>query len=382
MYYSGGVFMRVQEFFNSSKHQLCGKPAVRSLLILILITALIFPIVSCKKEKKAEPERLVNVKVWTAELRKVQPFLEVTGTLKADEEVLVSSEVDGLIRKIYVEEGTPVHPGKLLAEINETDYQLDMKRSDAALKQAQASLANARAEYKRKETLFQEELITRQQFDDISTRVALAEAELDRAKATLSISRERLVRTKIYSPLVGAVKEKRVSVGDYVRNGMPLLQLIKIDPLKLNFTVSEKDVAGVKIGQEVMFTVDAFPGRQFKGRVNLLYPNVEERTRTMQAQALVPNSGHLLKPGSFARIQVLTQAARDAVMVPVTALMYDGPVIRIFVVNGNKAKERIIKTGNKFGEYMEVREGLQEKEQVVVVGQNNLSEGVKVNVAR
>ncbi|MRR16848.1 MAG: efflux RND transporter periplasmic adaptor subunit [Deltaproteobacteria bacterium] len=354
----------------------------RTVLAVVLIGLLIVSLLSCKKEKKAEPERLVNVRTWTAEIKRVQPYLETTGTLKADEEVVVSSEVDGIIKKLFVEEGSPVGVGSLLIQINETDYMLDWKRSDAQLRQAQASLANAQAEYKRKSALYQDELITKQQFDDISTRVTLAEAELERAKATLAISRERLARTKIYSPLPGAVKEKKVSVGDYVRNGMPLLQLIRINPLKLNFTVSEKDVAGLKIGQEVAFTVDAFPGKQFQGKVSLLYPHVEERTRTLQAEAIVPNADHVLKPGYFARVQIFTQAARDVVVAPITALMYDGSTIRVFVVNSNKAKERVIKTGNKYGEYVEVTEGLKEKEEIVVVGQNNLSEGVKVHVAR
>ena len=351
-------------------------------VMVLLILTLCLNLVSCGEKKKVEKERLVNVRVWPAEVKKIQPYLETTGTLKADEEVLVSSEVDGLIKKIHVEEGTPVRPGMLLAEINEVDYLLDLKRSDAALVQAEASLSNARAEYKRKEALYQEELITKQQFDDISTRVTLAQADLERAKSTLAISREKLIRTKIYSPLFGAVKEKRISTGDYVRNGTPLFQVIRIDPLKLLFTISEKDVAGLKIGQDVMFTVDAFPGKQFKGKVNLLFPNLEEKTRTLQAQAMVPNTDRLLKPGYFARVHIYTQAPRESVMVPITALMYDGPITRIFIVNGNKAMERIIKTGNKFGEYMEIIEGLKEKEQVVVAGQNNLSEGVKVNVAR
>lgn len=335
-----------------------------------------------KKEKKAEPERLVNVRVLPSEIRKVQPYLETNGTLKADEEVVISTEVDGIVKKIHVEQGKLVNVGTLLAEINETDYMLDWKRSDAALKQTEASLANARAEFKRKQALYEEELITKQQFDDISTRVSLAEAELERAKATLAISKERLTRTKIYSPLSGAVKEKRVSVGDFVRNGTPILQLIKVDLLKLNFTISEKDVAGLKIGQEVTFSVDAFPGKPFKGKVSLLYPNVEERTRTLQAEAMVPNANRMLKPGYFARVQIFTQATRDAVVIPITALLYDNAIVRIFVVNDNKAQERIIKTGNKYGEFVEVVDGLKEKEQVVVVGQNNLSEGVKVNVAR
>ena len=131
-----------------------------------------------------------------------------------------------------------------------------------------------------------------------------------------------------------------------------------------------------------MFTVDAFPDKTFKGKVNLLYPNVEERTRTLQAEAIVPNTDRMLKPGYFARVQIFTQAAREAVVVPITALMYDGSTIRVFVVNGNKAQGRVVKTGNKYGEYMEILDGVMIKEQVVVVGQNNLSEGVKVNVAR
>jgi len=364
--------MSVQKSVGSVR-KVPGRALAATLAVIALAVLVIFSLSACKKEKKAEPERLVNVRVWTSEIKNVQPYLETTGTLKADEEVIVSSEVDGIIKRILVEEGTHVAAGTLLAEINE---------SDAALKQAQASLTNARAEYKRKEALFQEELITRQQFDDISTRVTLAEAELERAKATLAISLERLTRTKRNSPLVAAVKGKNVSVGDYVRNGMPLFQLIRVNPLKLNFTISEKDVAGLKIGQEVAFTVDAFPGKQFKGKVSLLHPNVEERTRTLQAEAIVPNADLILKPGYFARVQIFTQASRDVVVAPLTSLMYDGPVVRLYVVSGNKAQGRIIKTGNKYGEYVEVREGLREKEQVVVVGQNNLSEGVKVNVAR
>jgi membrane fusion protein (multidrug efflux system) len=335
-----------------------------------------------KKEKKAEPERLVNVRVWTAEKKKVQPYLETTGTLKADEEVMVSTEVDGIVRNISVEQGMPVHQGMLLAEINPTDYALDFKRSDAALKQTEASLANAQAEYKRKKALYEEELITRQQFDDISTRVTLAESELVRAKATLAISKERLARTRIYSPLGGFVKDKKVSVGDFVRNGMPLLQIIKINPLKLSFTIPEKDIAHLRIGQEVIFTVDAYSGKEFKGKVHLLYPNVEERTRTLQAEAIVPNADATLKAGSFARVSIFTQVSHDVVVAPVTALLYDSGIIKIFIAEGNIARERLVKTGGKYGEYMEIVEGLKEKEQVVVVGQNNLSEGVKLNVAR
>ncbi len=353
------------------------------LLLLFLIMMLIFiPLVSCKKAKKVEKETLINVRVQAAAKKQIRPYIETTGTLKADEEVIVSSEVDGIVKSIKVDEGSAVGRGTLLAEINQVDYVLDEKRADAALKQAQANLANVKAEYQRKEALFKEELLTKQQFDDISTRVTLAEADLSRAKAFLDTSRERLSRTKIYSPLNGMVKEKRVSVGDFVRTGSPLFQLIKVDLLKLNFTISEKDIGSLKTGQDVVFTVDSFPDKKFKGKVKLLYPNVEERTRTLQVEAVVPNANRLLKPGLFARVTIYTGALNDAVVAPLTALMYDNSTITIFVVEGNLAHARTVKTGGKYGEDVEITEGLKEKEQVVVVGQNNLSEGVKVNVAR
>ena len=352
-------------------------------IFLISLTAIIaFSLMSCKKEKIVEKEVLTNVRVSTSVKKNIRPYIETTGTLTADEEVTVSSEVDGIVRSVRVEEESAVGKGTLLAEVNDIDYVLDEKRAQAALKQAQANLTNVKAEFQRKEALFKEELITQQQFDDISTRVALAEADLAKAKATLDTARERLARTKIYSPLRAMVKEKRVSVGDYVRTSMPLFQLIKVDRLKLNFTVGEKELADLKTSQEVDFTVDSFPGRKFKGTVHLLYPHLEERTRTLQAEAVVVNAENLLKPGLFARATIYTGALREVVVAPLTSLLYDDATVSLFVVEGNTARSRTVKTGRKYGEDIEIIEGLNEKEQVVVVGQNNLSDGVKVHVAR
>lgn len=354
----------------------------RLLLVILMMMLIGMPLVSCKKEKKVEKEVLVNVRVVAAQMKKVRPYIEATGTLRADEEVTISSEVDGIIKSVKVEEGSAVSKGTLLIEINQTDYLLDKQRAEAALKQAEASLANVKSEFQRKDALYKEELITKQQYDDISTRVILAEADLAKAKSMLEMSEERLARTKIYSPLNGMVKEKRVSAGDFARASVPLMQLIKVDPLKLNFTISEKDIAVLKTGQDVDFTADAFEGKTFKGKVNLLYPNVEERTRTLQAEALVPNANRLLKPGSYVKATIYTGTLHESVVAPLIALMYDNATISLFVVEGNVAHQKTVKTGNKYGEDVEILEGLKENEQIVVVGQNNLSEGVKVNVAR
>ncbi len=359
----------------------------RSLLIatccLLSIVCCLLSLWGCKKkEAKLTTEKAINVQVQPAEKKSLRPFIETIGTLNPYEEVIVSAEVDGMLKIIRVDEGTVVSRGTVLATIDDTDYSLEVKKAEAALRQAEAGLSNTKLEYQRKETLYKEALVTKQQFDDVSTRLALSEAELDRAKATLSLAREKLTKTKIYSPLSGVVKEKKVSAGDYVKNGTSLFTIIQINPLKLNFTVTEKDVSKLKIGQDVLFKVDAMPEKEFKGKVSIIYPALDERTRTLQVEAEVLNPKGLLKPGLFAKVTLYTGIAKDTIVVPATALLYEAENIKVFVVEGDRAREKKVKLGSKYGELMEIVEGLKEGEKVVVVGQQNLFEGAKVNVAR
>lgn len=335
-----------------------------------------------KNEAKVPEERVMNVKVWAVEQKSLRPFVETIGTLKPYEEVIVSSEVDGIVKNLRVNEGSPVSRGTVLVELNETNYRHEMNRDDAVLRQAEASLANAKLEYERKAALYKEELVTKQQFDDISARLALAAGELDRARANLSLAKEKLTKTKIYSPLQGIVREKKVTTGDYVRNGSQLLWIVKSDPIKLSFTVPEKEVGKLKAGQDVMFKVDSFPDTEFKGLLSTIYPSLEEKTRTLQVEALVPNHDAKLKPGLFAKVTLYTGQSKDIVIVPITAVLYEDSRVKVFVAEGDRAKERPVKIGSKYGEYLEILEGLQKSEIVVVVGQNNLAEGVKINVAR
>ena len=349
----------------------------------ILLCAILFINIGCKKpEQKAVKEQAVNVSVRTAESRSLRPFVESVGTLKPYEEVIVSSELDGILRSIHVDEGSPVSRGQLIAEIKDTDYRLDAERAEAVLKQAEAGLANANQEYQRKEALYREELVTRQQFDDISARLALAQGDLERAKSGLAMAREKLSRTKVFAPMAGIVKGKNVTAGDYMRNGTNLVTVIRTDQLKLLFSVPEKDVESLMEGQDIIFTADSFSGREFKGKVKTLYPNLDEKTRSLPVEALVANQDGSLKPGFFTRVTLYTGPAKDTVVVPVTALLYDNSSIKLFAVEGDRAKEKAVKTGRKYGELMEITEGLKADEIVVIVGQNNLMEGVLVNVAR
>ncbi len=354
-----------------------------SMALGVILCVSAFAVCGCQKqERKVQKEQAVNVRVWTAENRQLRPFVESIGTLNPYEIVNVSSELDGILRTITVDEGSPVTPGQVIAEIKETDYRLAVEQATAIVKQAEAALANARQEHLRKEALYREELVTKQQFDDIVARLAVAQGDVERAKTGLDLAKEKLTKTKIHAPMAGSIKEKKVTAGDYIRNGTFLVSIIRTDLLKLSFSISEKDVGSLRAGQDVSFVVDAFPGREFRGRVKTIYPSLEEKTRSLQVDAAVPNADKILKPGLFARVTLYTGPTRDTVVVPITALLYDNSTTKLFVVEGDRAKERKVRIGRKYGELMEITEGLKAKETVVTVGQNNLMEGVLVNVAR
>ncbi|MBN1380076.1 MAG: efflux RND transporter periplasmic adaptor subunit [Deltaproteobacteria bacterium] len=312
----------------------------------------------------------------------LRPSVESVGTLKPYEEVIVSSELNSILKNVNVAEGSAVTRGMILAELEDTEYRLDVERVKAALRQALAALDNLKREYQRKEALFKEELVTKQQFDDLSARRVLAEGEVDRAKVALSLAEERMAKTKIYSPLNGNVKDKKVTTGDYVRNGTPIFSIVKSNPLKLNFSVTEKDVSRLQIGQDVIFKVDAFPDIKFKGKLSTIYPTVDERTRTLQVEAIIENPKRQLKPGFFARVVLYTGPPKEIIAIPITAILYDNEMTKAFTVENNVAKENNIEIGNQHDEWVEIIKGLTAGEQLVVVGQHNLAGGMKVNVAR
>lgn len=347
----------------------------------LFITFSLLLLTGCDNKEKKTPEKIFNVKVQPAEARQLRPFIEATGTLMPFEEVFVSAEVEGVLKRVKVDEGSIVKKGMLLAEIDDTNYFHEVKKDEALLKQVEATLENIKFEFRRKEALLKEELVTQQQFDDVSTRLSLADADIDRVRASLSLARHKLSKTKICSPISCLVKEKKVSAGDFVKNGTQLFVIIQTNPLKLHFSVPEKDVSRLKTGLETTLKVDAFPDRDFKGKVSIVYPNLDEKTRTLKIEALIPNPDGILKPGLFAKVILYVGGERDTVVVPVTSLLYEAEEVKVFVIKGDIAKERQVKIGSKYGEVIEIVEGLKTGDKIVVAGQQALSEGSKVLIA-
>jgi RND family efflux transporter MFP subunit len=354
------------------------RPYCRFFCFLLVGCSLVF-INGCKK-KEVKMEKTTNVSIQPAVKKQFRPFIEATGTLNPFEEVSIGAEIDGIMKLVKINEGTAVSRGMLLAAIDDIEYNQGVLSAQAALRQAEASLANTKIEFSRKDALYKEELVTKQQYDDVSTRLTLAESDVEKAGAGLSIAKQKLAKTKIYAPLSSRVKERLVSEGDFVKNGTRLFTLIQPSPLKLRFSVSERDVGKMKVGQDVSVKVDAFPDREFRGKVSIVFPSLEEKTRTLSIEALVPDKEGVLKPGLFARVILYTGGMKDTIVVPVTALVYEGDQIRAYVVEDDKAKERLVNLGNKYGEEMEITEGIKEGEKVVIAGQQALSDNARVSI--
>jgi len=322
------------------------------------------------------------VKTMTVQKQSLRPYIEAVGNLEPHDQVIVSSEVDGVLKEILVDEGTLVKSGSVLGRISDIDYRLAVQAADAALGQARANLENADTLYGRMKALFGKQAISKQEYDNAKTRLDVAGQDMERARASLDLARERLGKTTIRSPISGVVKQRMVNAGDFIKAGQPLAVVMVINPLKLVFSVPEKDISLLKVRQDVVFTVDPYPRKEFTGTLSIIYPSLDERSRMLRAEATVPNRSGELKPGIFSRVRLYTGAARDTIVVPVTSILYEGTRTRVFILEKGVARERVLELGGKYGEVMEVLGGLQAKEQLIVVGQNTLTDGVRVNVVQ
>jgi membrane fusion protein, multidrug efflux system len=211
--------------------------------------------------------------------------------------------------------------------------------------------------------------------------VKAAEAQVRQREAALDLGRKRVGDTTVPAPITGLVAKRHTSVGEFVKDNAPLFTLVAIDPLKYTGTIPERFAPEVRAGQEVQLQVEAYPGRTFPGQVTRIAPAVDVQTRTLALEARVPNGPGLLGPGFFARGGILTRREAQAAFVPAEAVAYFVGMTKVFVIAGDRAVERQVKTGSRDGARVEVLEGVKPGETVAVSGLAQLYDGAPVEVA-
>ena len=296
-------------------------------------------------------------------------LLKFVGTLFGNEEVTLSSQVDGAVTALHADLGDQVQADEVLLDIDDDSLRAQLREIDARL-------AKARADEARGRELLKGTIISPQEYESMQTAVAVAAAQRDSLTVNLHHKRVR-------SPLTGSVVKRLVSVGEYVRPGTPLFDVVADDPLKLRGDVPERFAEELAVGQPVQIKVDAYPTAVFDGRLLRISPAANAENRSITVEVAVPNPDRKLKAGFFASANIVTRADDAALVVPETAVITFAGVTKLFVVRDNVAYERHVRIGGRDeAGLVEVVDGLQPDEIVAVSGLAKLENGMAVSVRK
>ena len=298
------------------------------------------------------------------EKRVLPRILEVTGALAADESADIASERDGQVATVRVERGTFVGKGAILAT-------LDEREAKAQLDQARANLAWAKSEVERYAELRRKQVVAKAEDQRKGT-------DLDLASAALALAEKGFTDCTIRAPFSGVVTEKKISAGAYIRKGSPICGLVKIDPLRAELAIPEAAVQAIKVGQKARLNVQSFPGHAFDALVRYIGPSLRSEARTLVVEAMVPNPGHVLKPGLFVTARVELPKKEPTLLVPSAAVVTDSGVSHVYILGKDRVSERIVALGDRYGDAVEVRSGVAAGERVVVNPDRRLADGLEV----
>jgi membrane fusion protein (multidrug efflux system) len=317
--------------------------------------------------KLAEPKGALPVTVAPVSVRPSVRRVNFVGTLYGNEEVTLSSQIEGQIATLTADLGDEVDAGQLLAQIDDAQWR-------ARLREAEAMLAKAQADEARAQQLVGTNIISKQEYESMKTNAAVARAQRD----TMTVSIEH---ARVAAPLRAAVARRFVSVGEYVRPGSPVFSLVALDPLKLRGDVPERFAHELQVGQEVEVGVDAAPGIVFTGRLSRISPASNPQSRSVAVEALVDNGKRQLKPGFFANAAVITRTDDRALMVPQDAVVSFAGVTKVFVVRDGVAQEREVEAGTRSGDgLVEIISGVAAGDMVATSGLSKLENGASVSI--
>jgi membrane fusion protein (multidrug efflux system) len=310
----------------------------------------------------------VVVEVRPVEFAAVRREIDAVGSLRSNESVIVRPEIAGRITEILFKEGQTVRKGAPL-------FRLDAAIARAQVEQARASLALSRANFERVADLLRKGAATQRAYDEAVATLRADEAALALATATLE-------KTTLVAPFDGVLGLRKVSIGDYVTPGQDLVNIENIDSLKVDFRVPEIHALHLTAGQAIRVTLDAVPGESFQGQVYAIDPAIDPNGRAVILRAQIPNPDGRLRPGMFARVTLLLEERKDAIVVPETALVPIGEEQFVYRVVDEKAALTKVQLGQRRESRVEIVAGLPRDALIVVEGAMKLRDGTPVRRAK
>jgi RND family efflux transporter MFP subunit len=341
----------------------------------------------------------------------------VNGTLAAFDQTTVGMKVAGRLQSISVDLGTVVRKGQAIARLEQQDYQLRVQQAEAALAQARARLGlspdggddrvaaeqtgtvreakavldESKAKRDRAARLINQGIIPKAEMDtaDADYKVAASHYQdaveeirnrqgvLAQRRSEVNMARQQLADTVLYAPMNGVVQQKTASVGEYLAAGAPVVDIVQIDPLRLRVEVPERESHNIHQGQSVRVTVEG-DEEAYLGAVKRLSPTISQQNRVLAVEADVRNSGRL-RPGAFVKAEIITNQTATAATVPTSAVVTFAGIEKVITVEGGKAVEKVVMTGRRGADWVEIKSGVNVG-QAVIVNPGNLQSGQAVTV--
>lgn len=307
----------------------------------------------------------VPVEAATVERRDISSYIETHGTLEAENEVDLVGRVSAPIVELRAEEGMAVGKGQLLARLDESELR-------AQLEISRANLEEATQAWERSQSLREVALISPEELEQARTRYETAKAQFEGDQIQIGY-------TEVRAPFSGLIVARYVDFAEQVSPGTPMFRLSDFDPLLCPIQVPERDLGRLAVGQSAYLEVEAFPGERFGAEVLRIRPVVDAATGTVRVTLAVSGRGRL-RPGMFADVFVETDRRQGVLVMPKAALSVDSIGDTVFVVGDGVAGRREVELGFAEGDSVEVMSGLADGDQVVVVGQDGLSDGTPIQV--
>lgn len=318
--------------------------------------------------EKIQEEEGIPVHTSALVFRDLEEVLLVDGSVNPEKKAVITSRIDRIIKKITVEEGEPVRKDDIVVILEKESIESNLQASKTALEESDR-------DFKRARVLFESGAIARQDLDQ-------ARVELLRTTALHEVSRERVRDTMITSPLTGLVSRRYKEPGELSEKGKAILEIVDIENVEVHCPISEIQIKDLRVGQPVRITLDAYPGRVWEERISTINPTAREISRLFTIKISIPNPELLLRPGMYARVEIIRNNHHNALVLPQEAIVKDarGTAGVFLVCNTETVTFTPVTPGIRKHGLVEILSELDRDCRVVVSGQNRLEDGSKVKV--
>jgi RND family efflux transporter MFP subunit len=370
-----------------------------------------------RAENVADKQAARPVSVVPVKEEEVRRTIDIVGTLVAWDETTISAEAEGKVARIFADLGDRVTAAQPLVELDAEKARYRVEEQRAAVNRARAkygvnrvdqplppievtpdvqkaaaALAQSEQTWKRADELFQRSLVPRQQLDDALAALNTAkagyesalqlaknlQADIDANEAALRLVERELRDVTIRAPFDGYVQKRLVAPGQFVKAQTAVMTVVKVDPLKVTGEVPERMAPWVKVGQPLRVRVDAYRDRPIEGTISRISPAVNQSTRAFPFEGSVPNTQGLLKPGTFARVQIASDRVDRLLTLPAATLQYRYGVNRVFVLQQGRLAAHEVTLGDRFGDRVEVVSGVAAGDSIAASDVEKLADGLRV----